>query len=214
MTLSQQHAGYTEVGSADELRGLLGEPNQRALNRGRPRLHAYDKQWLAASPYCVLATSDVHGRCTASGRGDPAGQLFHVLDDTTIALPERPGNKRGDSLFNVLANPHIGIISLVPGSTSVLLINGRARVVRDAPFFDAMTHRGNRPVVALVVDLEEVAYNCPKSLIRSGLWQPETWQADTLPSIATVIKAVQETPETVQELEEHYAPRNYAKRLY
>ncbi|WP_406119535.1 MSMEG_1061 family FMN-dependent PPOX-type flavoprotein [Streptomyces sp. NBC_00989] len=211
---AHQHTGYTEVGSADELRGLLGEPNQRAVNRARPRLHEYDKQWLTISPYCVLATSDVHGRCTASGRGDPAGHLFHVLDDTTIALPERPGNKRGDSLFNILSNPRVGIISLVPGSTSVLLVNGRGRVLRDAPFFEAMTLRGHRPKLALLVEVEEVTYNCPKSLIRSGLWQPESWQPEVLPSLATLIKAVEAPPQTVQELEDHYAPQNYSKRLY
>lgn len=209
-----QHTGYTEVDSAAELRELLGEPNQRAVNRARPRLHAYDKQWLTISPYCVLATSDPDGRCTASGRGDPAGHLFHVLDDTTIAVPERPGNKRGDSLFNVLRNPRVGIISLVPGSTSVLLVNGRARVLRDAPFFEEMTLRGHRPKLALLVEVEEVTYNCPKSLIRSGLWQPDTWQPEVLPPIATRIKEVEAPPETVRELEAHYAPQNYAKRLY
>ena len=147
------------------------------MNRARPRLHADDRQWLTVSPYCVLATSDPSGRCTASGRGDPAGQLFHVLDDETIALAERPGNKRGDSLLNVLANPRIGVISLVPGSASVLLVNGRARVLRDAPFFDDIIVRGRRPILALLIEIEEVTYNCPKSLLRSGLWQPETWAA-------------------------------------
>jgi len=211
--MPRQHAGFEEVESAAELRKLLGEPNQRAVNRARPRLHAYDRQWLTVSTYCVLATSDTSGRCTASGRGDPAGHLFHIIDDETIALAERPGNKRGDSLLNVLSNPRIGIISLVPGSTSVLLVNGRARVLRDAPFFDDMTVRGRRPILALLIEIEEVTYNCPKALLRSGLWQPETWHPEVLPSLATLIKAVEDTPETLAELEDHYAPQNYLKRL-
>jgi PPOX class probable FMN-dependent enzyme len=212
--MTGRHAEYTEVDSAAELRGLLGEPNPRALTRDRARLHEVDREWLAASPFCVLATSDARGNCAASPKGDPAGHLVHVLDDTTIAVPERPGNRLAVSLFNVLSNPHVGIISLIPGRAGTLLINGRARVLRDASFFDEMVVRGNRPVLALLVEVEQVFFNCPKALMRSGLWQPETWQPDVLPSHATLLKAVQDTPETLSALDEYYAPENYSRRLY
>jgi uncharacterized protein len=203
-----------QVGSAAELRELLGEPSLRSATKERVRLHEKDREWLAASPFCILATSDSHGNCDASPKGDPAGHLIYVLDDTTIAVPERPGNKRADGYLNVLSNPHVGIISLIPGRTETLRINGRARVLRDAPFFEAMAVRGSRPILALVVEIEQIFFHCPKAFMRSGLWQPETWRPDVLPSHATLVKAVQETPETLPELEEYYAPQNYGKRLY
>jgi len=212
--VTREGPDYAEIGSAAELRELLGEPSVRAATKERARLHEKDREWLAASPFCVLATSDAHGNCDASPKGDPAGQLIHVLDDTTIAVPERPGNKRADGYLNVLSNPHVGIISLVPGRTETLRINGRARVVREAPFFDEMTVGGSRPVLALLVEIEQIFFHCPKAFMRSGLWRPETWKPDVLPSHATLVKAVQDTPETLLELEEYYAPDNYSKRLY
>ena len=119
---------YTEIGSARELRDLLGVPTGRAVTKERTRLHAVDREWLAISPFCILATSDADGNCDASPKGDPAGHLVHVLDDTTVAIAERPGNRRADGYGNILANPHIGIISMIPGRNETLRINGRARL--------------------------------------------------------------------------------------
>ncbi len=205
---------YTEIGSLAELRDLLGAPMRRAVTKERTRLHAVDREWLALSPFCVLATSDAHGNCDASPKGDPSGQLIRVLDDTTIAIAERPGNRRADGYGNVLANPHIGIISIIPGRNETLRINGRARLLRDAPFFDEMTVRGHRPVLALLVEIDQIFFHCPKAFMRSRLWDPESWQPDALPSHAALVKRVQETPETLEELEEYYAPANYSRRLY
>jgi PPOX class probable FMN-dependent enzyme len=205
---------YAEVGSAAELRALLGEPGQRAATKDRARLHEKDREWLAASPFCVLATSAADGTCDASPKGDPAGRLIHVLDDATIAVPERPGNRRADGYLNVLSNPHVGIISLIPGRNETLRINGRARLLADAPFFDELAVRGTRPILALLVEIEQIFFHCPKSFMRSSLWQPETWRPDVLPTHAALVKAVQDTPETLPELEEYYAPENYAARLY
>jgi len=124
-----------EIGSVEELRDLLGVPAGRAVTKERTRLHAVDRQWLAISPFCIVATSDAAGHCDASPKGDPAGHLIHVLDDTTVAIAERPGNRRADGYLNVLANPHVGIISMIPGRNETLRINGRARLVRDAARF-------------------------------------------------------------------------------
>jgi len=171
-------------------------------------------EWLQASPFCVLATSDADGNCDASPKGDPAGHLVYVLDDATVAVPERPGNRRADGYRNVLSNPHAGIISIIPGRNETLRINGRARLLRDAPFFADMAVRGSRPIMALVVDIEQIFFHCAKAFMRSQLWRPETWQPDTLPSHAALVKAVQDTPETLEELQDYYAPENYSKRLY
>jgi PPOX class probable FMN-dependent enzyme len=193
-----------EIGSVEELRDLLGVPTGRAVTKERTRLHAVDRQWLAISPFCIVATSDAAGHCDASPKGDPAGHLIHVLDDTTVAIAERPGNRRADGYLNVLANPHVGIISMIPGRNETLRINGRARLVRDAPFFDDLMVRGRRPILALLVGIEQIFFHCPKAFMRSQLWEPETWRADALPSHATLAKAVQDTPETLEELDRPY----------
>ena len=142
------------------------------------------------------------------------GDLTELLDDTTVAIAERPGNKRADGYLNILANPHIGIISLIPGRNETLRINGRARLVRDAPFFDELAVRGRRPILALLVEVEQIFFHCPKSFLRSRLWDPESWRPDALPSHAALVKRVQDTPETLEELEQHYAVANYSRLLY
>jgi PPOX class probable FMN-dependent enzyme len=206
---------FTEITTEDELRAAIGgHATGRAATKVRPALHPLQIEWLKASPFCVIATSDAAGNCDASPKGDPAGHLIHVLDDRTIVIAERPGNKRADGYLNVLANPHVGVISLIPGRNDTLRINGRARLVRDAPFFDELTVRGQRPVLAMVIEIDQVFSHCPKAFLRSRLWQPSTWQPDTLPTTAALCKAVQETPETLAELEAYYAPEHYSTLLY
>ena len=123
--------GYTEVTSHEELRHLLGKPGTRAANKDRAVLHEVDRRWLAASPFCLVATAGADGTCDVSPKGDPPG-FTHVVDDTTIAVPERPGNKRADGFHNILDNPHVGLVYFVPGRSDTLRVNGRARLLRDA----------------------------------------------------------------------------------
>src|SRR5262249_5014249 len=169
---------------------------------------------LAASPFCVIATCDADGKCDASPKGDPAGQLIHVLDDTTIAVAERPGNRRADGYRNVVANPHVGILSLVPGRNETLRINGRARLFRDAPFFDDLIVKGQRPLLALLVEIDQVFFHCAKAFMRSHLWRPGTWHPEALPSNATLLKCAFNLQDSLEELERYYAPENLEKRLY
>lgn len=201
-----------EVTSEAELRALVGEPIARAANKARPRLHELDRQWLAASAFCLVATAAADGTCDVSPKGDPAGFTL-VLDDSTIAIPERPGNRRVDGFRNVLSNPHVGLIYLVPGRGDTLRINGRARVVRDGPFFDDMIVKGNRPALALVVDIEEIFHHCSKAFLRSALWKPETWNSDVLPSRAHIAHTVERTDDSLEDLQRYYGPE-YEKRLY
>ena len=166
---------WSEISSLDQLVDLVGEPLPRAANKARYALHDLDRQWLAASPFCLVATADASGACDVSPKGDPRGQLAHVIDDTTIAIAERPGNRRVDGYRNVLANPHVGLLFVIPGRGDTLRINGRARLVSDAPFFDAMVVKGHRPILALVVEITEIFHHCAKAFLRSKLWQSETW---------------------------------------
>ena len=204
--------GLVEITSEDELRELVGPPMPRAATKERAFLHDLDKQWLAASPFCLVATARADGTCDVSPKGDPPGFTL-VLDDTTIAIPERPGNRRVDGFRNVLTNPHVGLLYLVPGRGDTLRINGRARLVREAPFFDRMTVKGHRPQLALVVEIEEVFHHCSKAFLRSALWKSDTWDPDALPSRACIAKSVERTEETLEDLERYYGPE-YANRLY
>jgi len=201
----------TEVSTEAGLRELLGDPTPRVAAKDRPSLDDYDRQWLAHSPFCLVATSSVDGTCDVSPKGDPPGFTL-VIDDTTIAIPERPGNRRADGFHNILSNPHIGLIYLVPGRTDTLRINGKATLVRDAPFFDQLTVKGHRPVLAVVVHIEQIFYHCSKAFLRSDLWQPATWNPSALPSRAEISHRLERPDETL-ELERYYGPQ-YADGLY
>jgi PPOX class probable FMN-dependent enzyme len=184
----------------------------RAVTKERVRLHERDREWLAASPFCLVATAGADGTCDVSPKGDPPG-FTHVIDDATVAIPDRPGNRRADGFLNLLANPHIGLLYLVPGRTETLRINGRARLVSEAPFFDEMIVKGHRPHLAIIVEIEQIFFHCSKAFLRSSLWKPETWNPDQLPSHAQIVKSVQQIPETLEEMERYYGPE-YAARLY
>ncbi|GAA1956232.1 pyridoxamine 5'-phosphate oxidase family protein [Kitasatospora viridis] len=204
--------GLVEVTTESELAGLVGEPTPVAADKVRATLHEHDRAWLAASPLCVVATSAADGSCDASPKGDPAGFAL-VLDDTTLVIPERPGNRRTDGFRNILSNPQVGLLFLIPGRPDTLRVNGRARILRDAPFFDRMVVKGHRPQLALLVEIEQVFYHCPKALLRAGAWQPEKWQPEAAPSRARIAKTLEQRPESVAELERYYGPQ-YAERIY
>ncbi|WFE38088.1 pyridoxamine 5'-phosphate oxidase family protein [Micromonospora sp. WMMD998] len=201
-----------EITNAEELRELLGAPTPRAVAKERRTLHRRDREWLAASPFCLVATAGADGSCDVSPKGDPPGFAL-VLDDTTVAIPERPGNRRADGYRNILENPHVGLLFLIPGRTDTLRINGRARLLRDAPWFADMEVKGHRPVLAVEVAVEQIFYHCAKAFLRSELWAPETWQPDVLPSRPRLVKEVEAPAESLADLERHYGP-DYAKKLY
>jgi PPOX class probable FMN-dependent enzyme len=205
-------AGLVEVTSEAELRELIGNPVPAAADKVRRSLVDEHRQWLGRSPFCLVATSAADGSCDVSPKGDPPGFTL-VLDDTTIAIPERPGNRRADGFRNVLTNPQVGLIYLIPGRGDTLRINGRARLVRDAPFFDRMTVKGHRPVLALVIEVEQVFFHCPKAFMRSQLWQPESWRPDELPSRAQLVRRLERPADSLETLERYYGPQ-YAQSLY
>jgi uncharacterized protein len=200
------------ITTVDELVAVVGVPLPRVANKARRALHELDREWLAASPFCLVATADETGACDVSPKGDPPGQLAYVISETTIALAERPGNRRADGYKNVLTNPHVGLIFLIPGRGDTLRINGRAQLVSDAPFFEDMIVKGHRPILALVVEIEEVFHHCAKAFLRSQLWRPETGQ-DPLPPRPVIAKNVERRTETLEELTAHYGEQ-YANHLY
>ena len=162
-----------------------------------------------------MATADADGRCDASPKGDPPGQLAHVIDDHTIAMAERPGNRRADGYRNILTNPHVGLNFFIPGRGDTLRINGRARLISDAPFFDELIVKGHRPILAIVVDVEDLFFHCAKAFMRSNLWKPETWDAEALvPRRAVLARENEPDERTLEQLDDYYRPENYSQGLY
>ncbi|MBM7502621.1 pyridoxamine 5'-phosphate oxidase family protein [Agromyces aurantiacus] len=200
------------ITTAEELEAIVGTPIPRVAEKVRDRLQDVDREWLAAAPLAFVATSDEHGRLDVSPKGDPAGFAL-VLDDTTLAIPERPGNRRADGFRNILRNPHVGLLFAIPGRGDTLRINGRATIVRDAPFLDDMVVKRHRPALALVVDIDEVFFHCSKAFLRSRAWQPEEWQPDVVRRRALIAKAIEQPEADVATLDEYYGP-SYADRIY
>jgi len=205
-------AGLQEITTYDELRDIVPQPLGPAKAKERKELDDLDIQWLGASPFCLIATSAPDGTCDVSPKGDPAG-FTKVLDRTTIAIPDRAGNRRIDGFANILGNPHVGLIYLVPGRGDTLRINGRARIVREAPFFDDMIVRGNRPQLALLIEIEQIFHHCQKAFLRSQLWKPETWSPDAMPSRARIAKALERPDDDLADLEQYYGPA-YEEKIY
>ncbi|KUI07635.1 pyridoxamine 5'-phosphate oxidase [Mycobacterium lehmannii] len=201
-----------EVNTVDELRAVVGRPDHYVANKVKDRLSPVQRDWLAHSPLGFVATTDARGRVDVSPKGDPPG-FVHVIDDTAIAIPERPGNKRVDGYLNVLQNPHVGTVFLIPGRGDTMRINGTATIVSDADYFDALAVKGKRPILALEVAVEEVFFHCAKAFLRSETWDPSTWNPSALPSVAQLLKAIR--PEWTQaKLDEYYSEANTRTRLY
>jgi uncharacterized protein len=174
------------ITSLDELRAIAGEPGRAARTKVLRELDEHARDYIARSRFCVLATCGSDGTCDVSPRGEP-GAIALVLDPTTLVLPDRPGNKRLDSFRNIIQNPHVGLLFLMPPMTETLRVNGRARLVRDAPYFADLAVDGRQPRFAVEVSVDEVYLHCAKALLRSALWQPETWpERQALPSAAQI----------------------------
>ena len=201
-----------DITTEAELRELLGDPAPAALAKERTALHELDRQWLAASRFCLVATSGADGSCDVSPKGDPAGFTL-VLDDRTIAVPERAGNRRADGYRNLLANPHVGLLYLLPGRGDTLRINGRARLTRDAELLDRMLVKGSRPVLAMVVEVHQVFHHCAKAFLRSELWDPSTWRPDDVLSRARIAHRLERRDERLEDIERYYGEQ-YTAGLY
>ncbi|MFV8166660.1 pyridoxamine 5'-phosphate oxidase family protein [Mycobacterium sp. 134] len=201
-----------EVTSADELRAIVGQPTAAVAKKVTDRLSEAQQVWLKQSPLGFVATTDAHGRVDVSPKGDPPG-FVQIIDDTTIAIPERPGNRRVDGFLNVLQRPHVGTVFVIPGRGDTLRINGTARILSDADYFDAMAVDGKRPILALEIAVEEVFFHCPKAFLRSETWKPESWNPTAVPSVAQMAKAFK-PDQSQEELDAYYSEDNLRKILY
>tara|TARA_Y100001936_G_scaffold235412_1_gene263601 strand:+ start:6689 stop:7147 length:459 start_codon:yes stop_codon:yes gene_type:complete len=149
-----------------------------------------------------------------SPKGDPAG-FVQILDDKTLAIPDRPGNRRLDTLHNVLEQPHVGLMFMVPGRGEVLRVSGVAQIVNDPDFLATMAIKGRPPILALVIEANEVMFHCGKSVIRSKLWSPKDWpQIDDLASYAECLGDQTTSDETVAQMEARFGSWHEGNELY
>ena len=204
------HLVTTEEG----LREVAGRPGARAVQKERSRLDEHCRAFIARSPFLLVATSGADGRCDVSPKGDAPGFVL-VLDEHRLVIPDRPGNKRFDGMKNLLSNPHIALIFIVPGREETLRVNGRAWITRDSALLDRCTAHGRTPLLGIGVDVEESFMHCPKAFIRSKLWEVDQWpSADALPSFACVLfDQVKPADVTLQDYERDIQEGN-TKRLY
>ena len=161
------------IETAEDLRSRYGEPSTNAVRKSLDRLDRHCRRFIELSPFVVLATSGADGRADCSPRGDPPG-FVAVLDDRTVLLPDRRGNNRTDSLRNILENPHVGLLFMIPGANETLRLNGRATLTADPVRLEPLAVNGRAPRSGLLIEVEEVFLQCTKALVRSRLWADES----------------------------------------
>jgi PPOX class probable FMN-dependent enzyme len=169
-----ENSGDYRISSLAELRAMLGEPNAVTPKKLLTALDDAAIEFIRRSPFLVLATADAQGNLDASPKGDGAG-FVTVADANTLIIPERRGNRLLFSLQNILANPRVGIIFMVPGTNETLRVNGSAELIADPKLMAAMTARGTPALLAIRVNVRECFFHCAKAFLRSQLWKPETW---------------------------------------
>jgi PPOX class probable FMN-dependent enzyme len=176
------------VTSVESLRDIVGgEPSEVARRKELPALDPHARAFIARSPFLLVATSAADGRCDVSPKGDAPG-FVRVLDDHHLAIPDRPGNRRLDGMRNIMANPHVGLIFLVPGNDFTLRVNGRAAITREPALLSSLEAQGKVPLLAIGVTVEEVFLHCARSFRRGRLWDQAAWPgADALPSMPCIL---------------------------
>jgi hypothetical protein len=164
----------TRISTVEQLRGLIGEPSAQVPLKFHRRLNQRAQAFIARSPMLLLATADAHGQAMVSPKGDAPG-FVRVADDTTLLLPERKGNKLVFSLQNVLANPVVEMIFLVPGTGETLRVAGSAELLDDDQLCQSFVERGRPALLVMRIRVQRAYFHCAKAFLRARLWQPETW---------------------------------------
>jgi uncharacterized protein len=198
------------ISGAEELRELMGEPSALVRSKVSDRLTDVTRQFVERSPFLCLATSAADGTCDVSPRGDPAG-FVRILDERTLLLPDRPGNRLADSLRNVLENPHVALLFVIPGVSDTFRVNGRAEIVTDPELLEPCAVEGKVPKLALRIEIQQAFTHCSKAFLRAQLWDPQRFvDRDELPSPGELMRSVnlEVEPETYDaERAERYARR-------
>lgn len=193
------------VASTDELRAGYKTVSDIARRKELRLLDGHCRRFIAASPFLLIGSAGADGRGDVTPRGDRPG-FVAVLDDTTLAIPDRPGNNRLDTLENIVANPNVGLLFLIPGMNETLRINGRARVTFDAPLRERLAVDGKAPLSVVVVDVQTAYMHCAKAFMRSGLWAPEGWAPrETMPTLGEILRDQLQLADTAEQQDRRLA---------
>ncbi|MEO1092560.1 MAG: MSMEG_1061 family FMN-dependent PPOX-type flavoprotein [Pseudomonadota bacterium] len=171
------------IESEADLAELVAAPMPEAIAKVVDHIDDVCRAFIAKSPFCLIASANPDGHIDVSPKGDPPG-FVRVLDDRRLAIPDRPGNRRVDTFHNLLRDPRLGMIFLIPGKTETLRVSGEARIVRDETLRRSLAYKGHEPHLAVVVYVERAFVHCPKCMIRGSIWKPEAWPAsDDVPDL-------------------------------
>lgn len=208
--MSESEAG--PITTVDELRLLYKEPRAAARLKALDRLDTFCRDFIALSPFFVLASCNANGHADASPRGDQAG-FVRVLDEHTLLIPDRPGNNRIDTMRNIVSNPDVGMIFFVPGFNETLRVNGTATIVQDPELCAQFAVNGKPALSVMRVSVREAFFHCGKALMRSRLWDPTTYRdRSAFPSHGRIL--AEQTKTVSVEESEAYVARSYKERLY
>ena len=202
-----------EITDETALREIIGHPYERTRTKEIDHVDPLARRFIAAAPFAVLTTRRADGGVDLTPRGDPAGFAL-VLDDKTIALPERPGNRRADALKNILHDPRVGLLFIIPGHGDTIRVGGTARIVQDAALAERMTVRSHRPDLIILIRVERLLSHCPKAFIRSSMWKPDGWpDTSDVPTLAELMVAHSDAALELQEMADVIA-EDRRTRLY
>lgn len=203
-----------QITTERELRDLLGFPSDLVVNKAIQELDEHCRHFIAKSPFICISTANASGACDASPRGDEAG-FVHIIDNHHLVIPERPGNRRLDSILNILENPSIGIIFMIPGLEETLRVNGKACVIQDEQLLEQMKAKGKQPKLGIGVQVEECYIHCAKAFKRSALWNPATWvSAEERPHIPSILASHANMKGITSKEVERSLQDTYENRLY
>lgn len=199
------------ISSESQLREAIGNPKDGATAKIADRLNGLTREFIERSPFVCVATARTDGGIDVSPRGDPPG-FVRILDECTLLLPERPGNRIADTLTNLLSDPRIALLFLIPGVGDTFRVNGRAVIVDEVELLRPTAVENRVPTVGILISIEEAYTQCPKALIRSDLWNPE-WHIDRseLPSSGKILRSLTE-PSFDADAYDHERAARYARR--
>ena len=175
------------ITTEEELREIMGYPSEIVTRKTINHIDQHCKSFIEKSPFITIATSDLNGNFDVSPKGDPAG-FVKILSDKLLAIPDRPGNRKADTLRNIIQNPNVGLIFLIPGIKETLRVNGEAKIVRDEKVLEQLSCQGKTPSFAIIVQVKEAFMHCAKCMIRSNLWGTiDDTQERPVPSLGKIL---------------------------
>ena len=187
------------ISTREELRSHYKAASHMSMRKELKSLDSHSRNFIAKSPFVLIGSSDGNGNADVTPKGDKPGFVL-VLDDLTLAIPDRPGNNRLDTLENILVNPAIGLLFLIPGMNETLRVNGEAQITLDGGLRERLAVEGKVPQGVIVVKARAVYMHCPKAFMRSSLWAPESWRPRAeMPTLGEILKDQLALPESAEQ---------------